>query len=674
MELYDYWRLIVRNLPILILTSIIGFSGAVYVNYSTTPTYSASADVFVTTPSLTLDVGSLATGSNFSEQRVVSYAQIISGPATLGPVIEKLGLDVTPEELANDVHATAPDGTVLISISVDSLDPNKAAAIANAVAEQFEQTVQQLELTSAATATNIKVTPVRQAKPNYTPSAPKKSLNLALGLILGFALGAGIVILLMFFDRTVKNEEQLGDIPLVGTVRFDATARDKPLLSDLSKYSVRAEAFRQMRTNLRLADENSKIRTLAVTSALPNEGKTTTSLNLALSLSDSGKKVALIDSDLRRPQLNLFLELSKELPGVAEIIESDELLSKFVAHPEKMMQKINPNFFVLTSGQIPANAAELVGSVSFKQVIDASSKHFDIVILDCPPTLPIADAAVTAKFVDGVLLVVKAGKTSIKQFRGSVASLQNVDARIMGCVLNMIPTNRSADEYGYRYGYGGYRNYYGYKGRKNDKSMYSPLEPYGPSVTTKPQLPKVDESDEELGVSDLHEISFEIKESNGVLKRNISRVSAIVYQRLATQLQEQTGAKPLDQESNRTANVFSVNGNSADNSKPAERKGLTAYSTGFKNLQEVAKAKKISFKSSAKKSKIESEDLNTQLYVDEFLKSLEQGRNRQVTLSTEKKTAKKVSQKSKSSVKKKSTKSSAKKPIAKKAAKKRQYR
>ncbi len=113
MELYEYWRLLIRHLPLLIFSSVIGLSGASYVNFVTVPQYSASADVFVTTPTTTIDVGSLATGSNFSEQRVVSYAQIISGPATLGPVIEKLDLGVTTSELARSINAFAPDGTVL---------------------------------------------------------------------------------------------------------------------------------------------------------------------------------------------------------------------------------------------------------------------------------------------------------------------------------------------------------------------------------------------------------------------------------------------------------------------------------------------------------------------------------------------------------------------------------
>ena len=531
MELYEYWRILVRFSPILILTSIIGLSGATYLNFVTVPIYNASADVFVTTPTVALDVGSLATGSNFTEQRVVSYAQIISGPATLEPVIKQLGLDVTPSELANDIHASAPNGTVLIRIEVTSKDPNKAAAIANAVAVQFEKTVQELELTSADTGTNIKVTPVRSALPNYTPSSPKKSLNIVLGLILGFGVGASIITIILFFDRTVKNEDHLEKLPLLGTIRFDATARDKPLLSDLSKYSARAEAFRQLRTNLQLSESNARTRLLAISSALPNEGKTTTALNLALSLSDSGLQVALVDSDLRRPQLNLFLELDSGLSGVSEICTNKAMMSNFRKNPRSFMHEVNPRFSVLTSGSIPSNAAELVGSDEFKVLLDSLKRNFDIIILDCPPTLPIADAAVISSVIDGILIVVKAGKTTIKQFKGAIATLKNVDANIIGCVLNMIPTNRRADEYGYRYGYG-YRSYYSYKGIKSGKSLYSPVEPYGPALEFGQKYESVNDDSNWIESSDLQEMHLGQSEMNSNATLRIKRTVVAVYNKL----------------------------------------------------------------------------------------------------------------------------------------------
>ena len=337
MELYEYWRLLIRHLPLVILTCVMGLGGASYVNFVAVPQYSASSDVFVTTPTQIIDVGSLQTGSNFSEQRVVSYAQIISGPATLAPVIEKLGLGVTTNELAKSVNAFAPNGTVLIRINVTGKDPNLVAAIANAVAEQFEKTVQSLEATSASTSTNIKVTPVRQALPNYNPTSPNKLLNLILGLILGFAFGAGMVILRIYFDRTVKNEDHLGEIPLLGTILYDSTARDTPLLTQLSPYSGRAEAFRQIRTNLQFLGQERDRKVLAMTSALPNEGKTTTIINLGLSLSATGLRVLLIDADLRRPQLNLFLEIPVAQEGVTEILSQGQRLQKFKADPASMM-------------------------------------------------------------------------------------------------------------------------------------------------------------------------------------------------------------------------------------------------------------------------------------------------------------------------------------------------
>jgi non-specific protein-tyrosine kinase len=529
MGLYEYWRLAVRHLPILLLTTILGVSGAIYLNYIAIPQYTASADVFVTTPSTALDIGALSTGSNFSEQRVISYAQIINGPSTLEPVIKRLGLDLTPQELAKQVHATAPNGTVLISIFVTDTDPVKAAAIANAVAEQFGLTVQTLELTdSSSTATSIKVTPVRQANPNYVPSSPKKSLNLALGFILGFGIGAGIVILLLIFDRTVKNEDHLNKLPLLGTIRFDATARDKPLLTDLSKYSARTEAFRQLRTNLQLSDSNSNLKVILITSALPNEGKTTTALNLAFSLSDSGQRVALLDADLRRPQLKLFLQMPDEIMSISDILTSEKNMAAFVAKPNDLMHKINPHLWVLTSGRIPPNAAELVGSENFRTIVYAMRKNFDILIIDCPPTLPIADAAVIAKVADGVLVVVKAGKTRINQFRGAIATLTNVDAPIIGCVLNMIPINRRAEEYGYRYGYS---SYYGYKGKQKDKSLYSPEEPYGPAIDAMPQREAIDDFEE------LQEIRTELRERTELGSRSLRRLGEIVSKQLTRHIE-----------------------------------------------------------------------------------------------------------------------------------------
>ena len=543
MELYEYWRLLIRHLPLVIFTCVMGLGGASYVNFVAVPQYSASSDVFVTTPTQIIDVGSLQTGSNFSEQRVVSYAQIISGPATLAPVIEKLGLGVTTNELAKSVNAFAPNGTVLIRINVTGKDPNLVAAIANAVAEQFEKTVQSLEATSASTSTNIKVTPVRQALPNYNPTSPNKLLNLILGLILGFAFGAGMVFLRIYFDRTVKNEDHLGEIPLLGTILYDATARDTPLLTQLSPYSGRAEAFRQIRTNLQFLGQERDRKVLAMTSALPNEGKTTTVINLGLSLSATGLRVLLIDADLRRPQLNLFLEIPVAQEGVTEILSQGQRLQKFKADPASMMVKLAPTFDVLCSGSIPSQPAELLGSDGFKAMINACRKAYDVILLDCPPTLPITDAAVISTSVDATLLVVKAGRTSIKQFRGAVESLRNVDAQIIGCIINMIPTNRRSEEYGYRYGYRGYRTYYDYGSGRKNKSLYSPVEPYGPELKGRSKDSKLEDLAEYADYDGLQELQVNIEGTKPKWRKLSERIFGSLYQQLSRELESHSQEK-----------------------------------------------------------------------------------------------------------------------------------
>ena len=150
------------------------------------PAFRAEAQVFVSTPANSLDISSLATGSNFSQQRVKSYAQIINSPLTLKRVIEQLNLEITPEQLSSEISATAPLDTVLISISVTNENAKYAADIANATADQFGQVVSELEMRSIDLETPIKVSTVRRAEVPTAPFSPKLSIYLLLGLLCSY--------------------------------------------------------------------------------------------------------------------------------------------------------------------------------------------------------------------------------------------------------------------------------------------------------------------------------------------------------------------------------------------------------------------------------------------------------------------------------------------------------
>ena len=481
MDLQDYWRLIIRYLPEVLISTLVGLSLAAGITFTMTPQYEATAQIFVSTPAASIDISSLATGSSFSQQRVKSYAQIINGAATLQPVIDKLQLNTSVETLAKRVSASAPLDTVLISIKVGDEDPVQAADIANAVVTQFALTVSTLEISGELGGSPVKVSTVKQAVPPLAPASPKKALNLLLGLILGFGVGIGLAVLRQIFDNTVKNEEQLDGASLLAAVSFDQEAELKPLITDIGRYSSRAESFRHLRTNLQFISPENPPKVLAISSGLPGEGKTTTSINLALTMKQAGFKVVLVEADLRRPKIAEYCKAAKGTNGLSEAL-ARKVDSKFTSKLLASLVNVGvEDLPILFSGSIPPNPSELLNSTSMDAVIAGLRSVFDYVLIDCPPLLPVTDAAIISSKTDGTVLVVRAGKTKQSEFKGCVDAIDAVGSKVLGVILNMIPLVRNSYDYGYRHGTG---NYYGKRyrpyGTKYAPNKYSPTNTYVP--------------------------------------------------------------------------------------------------------------------------------------------------------------------------------------------------
>jgi non-specific protein-tyrosine kinase len=458
MELIQYWRLIVQNRIVIGASTLVGLVIAGAITFTTTPLYESQAQIFVSTPASTLDISALATGSSFSQQRVKSYAQIINSPKTLEPVIERLNLKITPIELAKKINATAPLDTVLISLSVRDFQPARAALIANSVAEQFGVTVADLELYGIGVDSPVKVSTVEDAFPANSPISPNKAINFALGIVLGFAVGIGLCSVRKSLDNTVKNENDLDGSPLLAAIGFDENADEKPLITQIGRYAARTEAFRTLRTNLQFLNPDAHPQVIVMTSALPNEGKTTSSINLALSLAQAGAKVILVEADLRRPKVPLYLEMSSMSEGLSDLISGPTGLK------------------VLLSGMIPPNPSELLSSKKFEELIDMLRKQFEYVIIDCPPLLPVTDAAIVSAKADGCVLIVHAGATKKPHFIGSRDAIKAVGSNILGVIINKIPESSVEYEYGYRYGYPRYfgANYRPYAKRGTEEGQYAP--------------------------------------------------------------------------------------------------------------------------------------------------------------------------------------------------------
>ena len=473
MDLQDYYRLIRRNLALITIFVLLGLGAAAAITYTETPQYQADAQLFVSTPASAIDISALAQGSSFTQQRVISYAQIINGPRTLDEVIKQLGLNISEVDLAKKVKASAPLNTVLINLSVTDTDPVLAAKIANAIGAEFSSTVNLLEQGSSSAVDNntIKVSVVKYAVAPTAPSSPKKTINLLLGLILGFGLGLGLALLRAIFDTSVKNENDLDETPLLAAFAFENIVKTKPLITQISKWAGRTESFRQLRTSIQYLNPDQPPKVIAITSAFADEGKTNVAINLALSLVQSGHRTLLVDGDLRRPKVFENFGIKASHVGLSELLAGKISinLETSLARATDVIQE--HNLSILSTGHLPPNPAELLDSDTFRNTLDLLRTQYDFVIIDTPPILLVADAQVMAPFVDGTILVVRAGKTRKNQYLGARQAITSVGGKVLGVVLNQVPNFVVQGDYGYKYS-GDYKGAYGYGRYRYRRNKY----------------------------------------------------------------------------------------------------------------------------------------------------------------------------------------------------------
>jgi capsular exopolysaccharide synthesis family protein len=217
--------------------------------------------------------------------------------------------------------------------------------------------------------------------------------------------------------------------------------RSSTLITISNPRSPISEAYRTLRTNLEFSSLDKPIRSMVVTSASPEEGKSTTLANLAVTIAQAGKKVVLIDCDLRRPSLHQIFG-ARSTPGFTDMMRDDALMSK-----PPLQETSEPNLRLLASGTIPPNPSELLASRRMSDVIAALQQQADIVLFDAPPVIAVTDAAVLSSKVDAVLLVVSAGKTKRDHAKKAKTMLEKVNAHLIGTVLNNAKGESSLYQY-----------------------------------------------------------------------------------------------------------------------------------------------------------------------------------------------------------------------------------
>ncbi len=303
-------------------------------------------------------------------------------------------------------------------------------------------------------------------EPAELPTAPigtSKTRTLLLVGAIGLILSAGTAYLLSYLDDTLKTpadvKRTLGLTTLGAVPDVPANKEGQELLMLSGNHSAASEAYRVLRTNLQFAAVDQPLRTLLVTSPAPSEGKSLTSANLAVALAQAGQRVVLVDADLHRPRLHRVFNL----PNAAGLTSA--LLAEQPAADGLLQPAGDLPLRLLTSGPLPPNPTELLSSGRMRELLASLAADADIVVLDSPPVLILADAVVLSALADGVLMVVEAGRTRRQAAAKAAETLRNVKARLVGALINRAPT-RGADAYYYYYYY--YKDY-GYDEKRKRK-------------------------------------------------------------------------------------------------------------------------------------------------------------------------------------------------------------
>lgn len=323
------------------------------------------------------------------------------------------------------------------------------------------------DIIASGTENNIGI--VEIAIPPEVPIAPRRLSTVLAALILSTLFGAGLALFMEYLDDTIRNTEEvekylglpaLAAIPtidsmprrrllLVSANGDEDSRNNSELLINTDSRSSLAEAYRQLRTSILLSTAGHAPKSLLVTSSLPSEGKTTTAINTAISLAQTGAKVLIIDADMRRPRLHTVFNISNA-DGLSTILSSDLTESEIIGVIQKdELAKLH----LLPSGPVPPNPAELLGSEQMANLLNLLQNNFTHVVVDSPPIASFTDGVLIASMVDGVILVVNSGKSSRQVVRRSRQLLQDIGAKIFGVVLNNVNL-RSQDNYYY------YQSYY----------------------------------------------------------------------------------------------------------------------------------------------------------------------------------------------------------------------
>jgi succinoglycan biosynthesis transport protein ExoP len=427
MELRDYLRILRKRVWLIIVAALLCPAVAFVASKATAPVYMGTAQLLVIAKADPRGgTSSALEGALLSQQLVKSFAQILQSRATAEAALRLDPQPLTARQLQERISAEPVTDTLLIVLSVEDEEPLRARRLTNSIARAFIEAVPSLQRGSA-----LRVSLVEPALTPSEPIRPRTRLNVALSLLLGLMLGIGLAFLREFLDRSVKAPEELeaaAGAPVVGTIPPFKAAKQPIPVAEQPRTAV-AEAFRKLRTNFAFLAVDRESVCCVITSPAAGDGKSTVTANLGIALAQTGQQVVLVDADLRKPTLHKLLGLQQRVGTTTVLLDQTSV--------HDAVQHLGPDMpAVLTSGQLPPNPSELLGSRRMAELLTELRSAFDVVLIDCAPLLPVTDPMVVSQFVDGLMLIVRAGVTTKDQVAAARAACGKAGATLFGTVLN----------------------------------------------------------------------------------------------------------------------------------------------------------------------------------------------------------------------------------------------
>lgn len=434
-----YWR------SILVVVLLVAGAGVGYL-MSQKPVYASTAVVNFL-PKSGGAAGELKAAMEYAQSQAETFAQLAGGPRVLDPVLKELGMTEDYRTIAAQCPTWASATQAVITIECRRGDPESAAALANAIAKQIGAALQ--EYAPPGTSQTLESLITQEAFANPQPVSPNLKTALPVPLALGLGLGLAQALVRAFLSSKVETPDTVARIskaPVLGEIPLEeaSAAGGGQQLRRMEPFSLRAEAYRRLRTNLQFRALEGLGNVMVVTSSVPGEGKTATASAIATSFGQTGQRVLLVDCDLRRPRVHTEFQLDNST-GLSTCLLSG-LSAADVAHQVDGID-------ILTSGPKPPNPAELLGSPAMRRLYDEAKSSYDVVVFDSPPLLPVTDATVLSRMGAGAIVVADTGRVRIRQLATALKNLSTVEAPVLGIVLNKIKVGGPGGYYGYGYQY-----------------------------------------------------------------------------------------------------------------------------------------------------------------------------------------------------------------------------